>query len=183
MSEDRAFLQDKLREALARGDADRAGMLRAAIQSHAREMSTFVDKTMEEAPSERVDLANGQHDQLLIPGGERSAKQAAAAREGLLKAKAPQQDAGGLFAPPEPDQDSLKFAKAPIFYSALERHIDNSTLKAARPDNLRPTAPTPPERLAEIAKRYGEGAVLPAHRARDGRLAIDDQSRHRPSWS
>jgi transposase len=364
MSEDRAVLQDKLREALARGDTDRAGMLRAAIQSHAREMATLVSKTMEEAPSERVNLANGPADQLLIPGGERSALQAAAAREGALKAKRDQQPPGGLFAPPEPDQGEIKFArqerpaitstpsfkawfgdsqvvdgngrpkivfhgtnvhrrvlgenerplgdidqfdrlaaykafgrregmdavgswfsehsgtgreheaapagagmysglddggaiypvylriespwmpkdfnefldkmhavagrdpktqrprglgsvgelrewlkaeghdgilfaageidhqragevwvaleptqvksamnggafdpndprisyaKAPIFYSALERHVDNSTLKAARPDNLRPAAPTPPERLSEIAKRYGEG--------------------------
>lgn len=94
--------------------------------------------------SERVDLANGQHDQLLIPGGERSAQQAAAAREGPLKAKAPQQDAGGLFAPPEPDQDSLKFSKPPVFYSALERHIDNSTLKAATPEQWKATIKNAP---------------------------------------
>lgn len=57
--------------------------------------------------TERVRLANGEADQSLIPGTERSAKQAAAAREGALKPTARQEEPGGLFAPPEAHEPSL----------------------------------------------------------------------------
>ena len=65
--------------------------------------------------SEKVRLAGETADQLLIPGAERSAKQAAEARgEGPIRAKARQREADeGLFAPPkEPELFDLKPTKA-----------------------------------------------------------------------
>ncbi len=57
--------------------------------------------------TERTD----QGEQTILPGAERSARQAAASREsighGKIRPKKPQKDPGGLFAPKEAEQPKL----------------------------------------------------------------------------
>lgn len=73
--------------------------------------------------TERVRLANETVDQTVIPGAEGSAQQAARARGEVLRPKAAQQDAGGLFAPPEPDQGAL-------FQRRIQEATDTPEFKA-----------------------------------------------------
>jgi hypothetical protein len=62
--------------------------------------------------------------QLILPGGERSAVQLAAAREaqgrGMIRPEVAQREAGGMFAPPEPELPDL-FARGP--QTPIERQL------------------------------------------------------------
>ena len=48
-----------------------------------------------------------QGDQFILPGAERSARQAAAARGAKMRSKKPQQPPGGLFEAPTPEEPTL----------------------------------------------------------------------------
>jgi hypothetical protein len=48
-----------------------------------------------------------QGEQLILPGAEQSARQAAAARGEKMRAKKPQLPPGGLFETPEPEEPTL----------------------------------------------------------------------------
>ena len=72
-----------------------AGENRTAREANSEAIRRLVSG--EGHPSESVNLGGERVEQGLFPGGEASARQAAAAREGALKAKAPQQGAGPLF--------------------------------------------------------------------------------------
>ena len=76
-----------------------------------------------EPTTEKVDLANGPAEQGVMPGMEQSAKQAAAARgKGGLKAKKPQAEPTGLFAPPPAAPEPTMFPEE-----------EKATAPAARP--------------------------------------------------
>jgi Fe2+ transport system protein FeoA len=101
--------------------------------------------------TERMNLGGETVDQGVMPGMEPSARQAAAARDGPLRARAPQEEPGGIFAQAEPnpfamfdpDHDPNKpmFQRAgsPVFYSAAERVVDQSPMKAAPPEQWKAT--------------------------------------------
>jgi hypothetical protein len=163
---------DDARTAIRHGRPDVAAyILRRAEQAETRDgsrppwMNAVIDKIRaaiaevgygRQAPSERVDLANGPADQLLIPGGERSAKQAAEARgEGPIRAKMRQKEADeGLFAPPP---------EAGLF-------------------DLKPTAPTPEAKQATAEaqpKGYGENnTIFTKERADEARRRLRDKLRN-----
>ena len=54
-----------------------------------------------------IDTVDGPREQLVIPGAEHSARQAAKARGDKLKPKRPQREPEPLFAAPEPKQLEL----------------------------------------------------------------------------
>lgn len=58
--------------------------------------------------SEKINTVDGKRDQLVIPGAEQSARQAAESRGDKIKPKAPQKDPGGMFA--EPDRQGSLFS-------------------------------------------------------------------------
>lgn len=99
-----------------------AGAVEGGIQGLARSGERGIGAGRGGEPaSERT----AQGDQLILPGGERSARQAAEAREaagqGKLRPPAEQQAPGGLFAPSAEQQAELAFAQQRL--SAIEKDL------------------------------------------------------------
>ncbi len=87
---------------------DRFGKLaREAFEAHVWREAAVETQARPEPTSEKMDLGGEKVDQLLIPGGEQSARQAAQARGETLRPRVAQEGPGDLFAPPEPPQPGL----------------------------------------------------------------------------
>jgi hypothetical protein len=115
------------------GDEGAAGVLDRAAVGPVREAEEHAANAEVERIIHQPAVEPGAEGkpQLVLPGAEQSARQAAAAREaqGGLRGAAPQQEAGGLFAPKEAPQPSL-FGSYEVKTPDLDRNLAEAQKEA-----------------------------------------------------
>lgn len=124
----------------AGGGGEDEGALPGSAELGARETApSAAEVAARLGATDRMNLGGETVQQGVLPGAERSARQAAAARGETLRAGVPQEEPGGLFGPTEPEQNEIKFNRERVFYSAAERAIEREPTKAATPDQWKAT--------------------------------------------